>query len=375
MNRPVHFDPSCDMWVVENPDDVRRVLLDPETFRPDNALTAFTPIGVEALRTLTSVGFALPPTLANNASDTHRVIRQTVAGYFSTSRVLAAQSTARALNENRFQRVAAELASGETIDLVASAIGEVPALVLLELLGVECADIPQLKRWSIDSLELFWGRPDLDRQEELATSAAEFYAWLRTLTEAARGGQGAAFFTELVGLTLTDEEICAIGYFLLIAGQETTGQLVSTVIWRTLPNVELWRSIGERPELAAAVVESTLQEDSSVPTWRRYVSRPVVVGNVALPSGASVLLKLTGTGAPPDLAFGIGVHRCLGARLARMEATVALEAAARLLPEIAVAEPEPPMIDLLSFRAPRRVLVRSSVDLAVSQRSAATLRA
>ena len=182
VNQPTHFDPSRGMWVVEDPDDVRQVLLDPETYRPDNALTAFTPIGVEALRTLTSVGFALPPTLANNASDTHRVIRQTVAGYFSPSRVLAAQSLARLLNEDRFQRAAAHLASGETVDLVPAAIGEVPALVLLELLGVEDVDIPQLKRWSIDSLELFWGRPDSGRQEVLADSAAQFYEWLRTLT-------------------------------------------------------------------------------------------------------------------------------------------------------------------------------------------------
>lgn len=375
MNGPARFDSSSGMWVVENPNEVRQVLLDPETFRPDNALTAFTPIGVEALRTLTSVGFALPPTLANNASGTHRVIRQTVAGYFSPSRVLAATSSTRALSEDRFHHAATCLLSGETIDLVPTTIGEVPALVLLELLSVEGIDIRQLKQWSIDSLELFWGRPDSDRQEVLANSAAEFYAWLRTLTQAARNGHGSDFFRELVGLALTDEEICAIGYFLLIAGQETTAQLVSTVIWRTLQDRELWRSIGGRPELASVVVEQALQEDSSVPTWRRYVSQPAVIGSVALPAGASVLLKLTGTGAPPDLAFGVGVHRCLGARLARMEATVALEAAARILPGLELAEVEPPMIDLLSFRAPRRVLVTSSDDLSVSRRSTAALRA
>jgi cytochrome P450 len=71
------------------------------------------------------------------------------------------------------------------------------------------------------------------------------------------------------------------------------------------------------------------------------------------------LLGLSGHGGPAELAFGVGVHRCLGAGLARLEARVALECAAELLGSVRLVE-EPPMIDLLSFRAPQRLLVRNA---------------
>ncbi len=86
------------------------------------------------------------------------------------------------------------------------------------------------------------------------------------------------------------------------------------------------------------------------------------VGGVELPAEAPLLLRLTGTGGPSDLAFGLGLHRCLGAGLARMEARVAVQQAATTLTGLRLVEPDPPMIDLLSFKAPRRVVVRQATS-------------
>ncbi|MEV5964779.1 hypothetical protein AB0L70_23610 [Kribbella sp. NPDC051952] len=342
---PARYDEKLGYWVVDDPELAREVLLDPVTFRPDNAVLAHTPLSVKALRVLSGVGFALPPTLANNAGESHRPIRAAVARFFSPARVAAVEPLTRSLIESRVGEAAEAVARGEEVDLVQAIAAEPPALVLLHLLGLTDVDVPALKAWSLDSLELFWGRPSEDRQLELAHSAAEFYAWLRSRTEA----PGDDLFGVLAGLGLTDEEICAVGYFLLIAGQETTTQLISTAFQQTLG----------RSYDAADVVEEVLREASSVPTWRRVASRDVMVGDVELPAGAPVLLGLSGHGGPADLAFGIGIHRCLGAGLARMEARVALETAADLLSGVRLVE-EPPMIDLLSFRAPKRLRVVTS---------------
>lgn len=99
-------------------------------------------------------------------------------------------------------------------------------------------------------------------------------------------------------------------------------------------------------------MDELLQRESSVPTWRRQSRAAASVGKVDVPAGASVLLRLTGTGGTADLAFGLGRHRCLGAGLARAEARIVIAAASRMLPDIQLAEPKPPMLNLLSFRAP-----------------------
>ena len=301
---PARYDEELGYWVVDDPALAREVLLDPATFRPDNAVLAHTPLSVKALRVLSGVGFALPPTLANNAGESHRPIRAAVARFFSPARVAAVEPLARELTAARVAEATKALERDGQVDLVQAVAAEPPALVVLDMLGLTEVDVPALKAWSLDSLELFWGWPDEDRQLELAHSAAEFYAWLRSRTTAARRDPGDDLFGVLVALGLTDEEVCAVGYFLLIAGQETTTQLISTTFHRTL-------LAGGSP---AEVVEDVLREASSVPTWRRVTAGPAVVGDVELPGGAPVLLGLTGHGGPADLAFGIGIHRCLGRR-------------------------------------------------------------
>ena len=346
---PARYDEELGYWVVDDPALAREVMLDPETFRPDNAVLAHTPLSVKALRVLSAVGFALPPTLANNAGPSHRPLRAAVARFFSPARVAAIEPLTRALFTERVDAAQRRLADGP-LDLVAQVAAEPPALVVLELLRLRDVDVPALKEWSLDSLELFWGWPDENRQLELAHTAAEFYAWLRQRVTAARATPGDDLFGALVQLGLRDEEICAVAYFLLIAGQETTTQLISTAFQR---------SLGTVVDDAAAVVEDVLRESSSVPTWRRVTAGPATIGDVDLPADAPVLLGLSGHGGPADLAFGIGIHRCLGAALARLETRVALETAAPLLARVQPLEPDPPMIDLLSFRAPRRLLVTS----------------
>lgn len=358
---PARYDEELGYWVVDDPALAREVLLDPETFRPDNAVLAHTPLSVKALRVLSAAGFALPPTLANNAGESHRPIRAAVARFFSPARVAAVEPLTRSLVSARVTSAMSALAAGQQVDLVEAIAAEPPALVLLHMLGLRDVDVPSLKSWSRDSLELFWGRPDGDRQLELAHTAAEFYTWLRARTTTARRTPADDLFAVLVALGLTDEEVCAVAYFLLIAGQETTTQLISTAFHRVIPT----RSHPTRDPLAppsglgasaADVVEEVLRESSSVPTWRRLTSRAAVIGEVEVPAGAPVLLGLTGHGGPADLAFGVGIHRCLGAGLARLEARVALDCAADLLAAVQLVE-EPPMIDLLSFRAPKRIRV------------------
>jgi cytochrome P450 len=305
------------------------------------------------------VGFTLPPTLANNATSSHRAIRKAVAGFFSPARVRDSEPMTRALIASRIVEARRILAEGSEVDL-AGAVADVPAIVLLDLLGLTHVDVAALKRWSIDSLELFWGWPAPADQERLATSAAQFYGWLRERTSAARRSSVDNLFGRLLDLGLSEEQICGVAYFLLVAGHETTSQLISTAYLRLIADPVRWNAIAQDPALAAAAVAEVLAADSSVPTWRRISATCTTVSGLEIPEGAPLLLHMTGIDGPSDLAFGVGVHRCLGAALARMETRVAVQQAATSLTGLRLTEPDPPMINLLSFNAPLRVVVRQS---------------
>jgi cytochrome P450 len=144
---PARYDDELGMWIVDDPDQVREVLLDPGTFRPDNAVVAHTPLSVKALRVLSSVGFALPPTLANNAGPSHRPIRQAVARFFSPARVAAVEPLTRRLFTERVAAAAAQLETDGTADLVDLVAGTT------RIAGAGPAPPPRGRRTGVEAVE------------------------------------------------------------------------------------------------------------------------------------------------------------------------------------------------------------------------------
>jgi cytochrome P450 len=133
-------------------------------------------------------------------------------------------------------------------------------------------------------------------------------------------------------------------------------------------------------DVVAAAVEETLRYDPSVPVWRRVTTRPATLGGIALPEGAKLFLWLAAANrdpavfADPDrfdphranneqhLAFGRGIHYCLGANLGRLEARIAVEELARRFPRLRlVAGQELTFHPNISFRGPQRLLATTGV--------------
>lgn len=370
---------KCPYLVVRDPEVVRDILHRPTEFSPANALIAVTPIAAPALRVLQSVRFALPPVLASNDTNTHAGIRKVVAGFFTPAKVAAMEPRIRELARNAAAQAVERLGSSPQIDLVQAVAAFTPATVMLELLGLPVQDVPALKRWGLDSMELFWGWPDGERQLELAKSVANFYTWLRELVTESVRAPGRNLFKSLHEHGLHMPEICSLGYFLLIAGQETTTQLVSTTLFRLLEGSgpSTWRD-ATAWESAGRMVWHVLATESSVPTWRRTSVQETIAAGQLIPAGTEILLELTGiydliaeanTAAtdtetvvrkPPavhSLVFGSGIHRCLGAKLAELEATIIVQETAAGMPEIRLVDMEPEWIRHLSFQAPKQVFV------------------
>ncbi|MGW1786057.1 cytochrome P450 [Streptomyces sp. NPDC002143] len=378
---PVYQDPHTGLWLVSRHQDVRRVLVTPAVFLPDNAQDAVTSLPVAALRVLARAGFQLPPALANNSTDSHPGLRQVVARFFSARRVAAAVPMMEDIADELLQTPRTRLDAGGACDLVTSFAQVLPCRVLMELLGINGTDPATLIRWSDASLELFWGNPTARRQLELVEIVADFYTWLSTTVQS-----GAVSPDSLIGALLQHrlpngehvgpDTAVSVCFFVFVAGQSTTGQLISTVLRRALLEPGLWPRVAHETGLAEGWVEEILRREPPVTTWRRVTAEPVELGGVELPAGARLLLMLMGAGSDPEvfaqpetmcpsrsnarrhLAFGVGNHRCPGASLARTEAAVALRSAARVLPQVQLAVSSAlPMLGLLSFRAPLRVVV------------------
>ncbi|MFI9009583.1 cytochrome P450 [Actinosynnema sp. NPDC053489] len=365
---PVHRDERTGLWLVSRYDDVRAVLADPRRFRPDNALTAVVPIAGPVLRVLARSGFSLPPTLANNGTDTHAALRRLVARFLTPARVAGLRARIAELAAERLDRL------GGRADLHPALARDLPAIVLLEVMGIRDVDVAALKGWSTASLELFWGDVTVERQHELAGPAAAFHRWLTSRIKAADPSDE-DLFGALRAQGVPVRDAAGLCYFLLIAGQETTTQLLCAAFHAVLREDGLWPRLGE-PGFAAACVEEVLRRDPPVSTWRRVTAEPVTLSGVDVPAGAPLLLMLAGSGSDPEvfaeperfrpgrprgrghLAFGFGRHFCLGAGLARLEAEVVLRETARRFPRLRLASLDPPpMLGLLSFRAPLSVEV------------------
>ena len=341
--------------LIDDPRQVRAVMTDPETFSPDNALITAVPLCPAARRILAREKFQLPPVLASASGPLHRTTRTIVQRFF-TPRTL--RDRLPRIQEIIEEEIAALVSAGEKVtDLSETLAAAVPARSIEMLTGVPNPPQAQLRRWSADSLELFWGWPEEARQIHLAHSAVQFYRWLRSTVASSAGSDN--LFGRLLEEGISPEQVISLGYFLVIAGQETTRMLISIALDRALREEGQWATLADPDhgaEAATALIQDCLRQTSSVPTWRRITAAQTQLGDQILPAGTPLLLRLSGPQREDHrLAFGVGPHRCLGAGLAEMEATLVLHAVAQRFPQAKPHGPSPTWTMLLSFQAPHHV--------------------
>jgi cytochrome P450 len=224
-----------------------------------------------------------------------------------------------------------------------------PLTVIAELIGLPLEDTPRLKRWSDASVALLSG---VNTKEQLAAHAAEVGALLRYLAERfdeARDVPGDNVLGDLVRATkdrdesLSRDEVVSILVQLLTAGNETTTSLIGSALMLMLRDSELQDRLRANPELVEPFIEEALRLESPFYGHFRVVRRDTEVAGVPLPARSRVMLLWASANRDdrefgnPDqidlgrrnlrghLSFGIGIHHCIGAPLARLETRVALE--------------------------------------------------
>ena len=317
---------------------------------------------------------AVPSFLVLNPPD-HTRLRRLVARSFTPRRVEDLLPRMEAITAELVDAIVAT----ETVDLVEAVAQPLPVRVISELLGIPEVDRPLLLGWShalARSIEPALLIPAEERAEQ-ARARRDFGAYVRQLAAERRRSPGADLISDLVRTqdrdeVLTEAELVATCILLLVAGHETTTSLIGNGLLALLRHPEQLDRLRADPELAPAAVEELVRYDSPVQLTMRVAREDARIGGSDVPRGWFVVVLAGAANRDPEmhadpdrldvgrapsahLAFGQGIHFCLGAPLARLEAQVALRALVRRRPEL-LAEPE--WKDTVVLRGVRRLDVR-----------------
>jgi len=272
--------------------------------------------------------------------------------------------------------------SAGQLELVSQLAYPLPVRIISELLGVPAGDHSRFAGWSASlahSLQPQFLASGADAAAAAEQARLEFAAYFRALIAARRARPADDLLSELIraeddGQRLSEEELIATCVLLLVAGHETTVGLISNAVLALLRHPDQLAALRDDPDLAAGAVEETLRYDPPVQLTGRVARGGMQVGPVFAPDGALLMLLIAATGRDPDvfpdpdrfdirraaghhLAFAAGPHFCLGAPLARLEATIAVQAFAT---QVAGPELDPAGLAYkpnLNLRGPQRMVV------------------
>lgn len=378
---PVVYAPSIDYYVVTRYADIEAVFLDPETYSAAPAQLPLAQLVPEAMQILLGGGHKPQPSMVSLDPPAHTRLRSPTARAFTPRRVAEMEPKIR----RTVDQLLATVDPSAPFDLVSTLTFPLPATIIFSFVGIPERDWPRLKEWCSHRAALAWGRPTPGEQVHHAKNMAAYRSYLRDLVASKVDARDDDFASALLEIhdedpqALTHEEIGSILYSLTFAGHETTNYLIGNVVRRLLEDPARWDLVVSEPELIPGAVLETLRHDPSVPAWRRVTKRPVTLGGVDLPEGAKLFLWLAASGrdasvfpdpdkfdvqrtnATKTLAFGKGIHYCLGAALGKLEAQIALEILMRRFPRLRLVEGQQLSFHAnISFRGPQTLWVRAT---------------
>jgi cytochrome P450 len=338
---PLHRSEERGIWVLSRHADVRNAILDPETF---SSAQGVIPSGFVPEK----------PILISSDPPAHTRLRKAVQRALTPRRVGALEPMIRAYA----RQLVDALPRGEEIDLVARFTQPLPMYVMSELLGVPMEDRPTFRRWAEAVVHT-----NVGSSAAIETAQRELYAYFADVVAERRAKPRDDLTSILLSPTeegelLSEDEMLGFCFLLLLAGIETTTAALGNAV------ALLDRERGERkrllddPARIPSAVEEVLRYDSPVQGLSRTLTRDVELHGRGLAEGERVHMLFaaanrderafpdpdrfdTSRDPNPHLAFGFGVHFCLGASLARLELRIGLEELLEHAPGYEVTDEEP----------------------------------
>jgi cytochrome P450 len=359
---PVHFNPKWNGWIVSTYEDVAAGFRNHLQLSSDRLAGPWGNESDDAA--LGSAHTQLHTTLSNffawHDPPTHTRIRSLVNRAFTPRSV----DLLRPRVEDLLVELVEELPVGRPFDFLGDFAFHLPVIVISEYLGVPSEARDDVKVWSEDLAGVIFVRgDDHDRVARADAAVRNLTALLEPIVEARRSEPRDDLISGMVrarnddddGDALTTDEIIANAILMLFAGHETTTNLLANGVVAFWENPDQWEMLRAQPDLVPTAVEEVLRFDGPIRAMARWAKTPLDIGHTHVDEGQRVLLMQWAANRDPlafedpdafditrdpnrHVAFGHGIHMCLGAPLARMEAREAFGFLARRFDRISVAQ-------------------------------------
>ncbi|MFD5872651.1 cytochrome P450 [Streptomyces sp. NPDC060322] len=333
-------------------EDIKTLLSDPRFARPtaqDGAARLAPDGGGGAVASSSADALSLPA-----KGEPHQQWRRQVSKWFTAKRMTALRPGMTATAERLVDDM---VALGAPADLKAHVGFLLPVYVICDMLGVPAQDRDRFSHWSDALLSL-----TRFTKEETDRAQIEFVQYMSGHIETKRENPTDDLISTLIrdsadGQGLSDSELLATALGLLIAGHETTANMIGKMVGMLLADRSRWEQLLADPSLVRTAVEEALRFDTNLGFGlRRYISEDTEIGGQTVPGGTTVICSMPAANRDedvfdnaeemdldrspnPHLIFGAGPHSCLGQALARTELQVVLEVLLRKLPTLELAVP------------------------------------
>lgn len=357
---PIFHSPMFDLWVVTRYADIAEVERDTERFSSVGALEARAEPHPE-VQNILKQGYSRFISLVQSDPPDHTRMRAVFGRALSPQRIAAMEPAIRATANGLIDGFIGD-GHGDLIQQFAYAL---PAFVICDLLGVPRLDMQQLKGWSDDKTLLMSATAPLEQQVESAHGFIAMERYFKEKLHERSRKPREDLLTLLVPQSMggtapmSEQEAVCNAMDLFAAGHETTTGLIGNGMWLLLTSPEQLKAVKADPSLLPNAIEEMLRKEPPVRGFFRQVMTDTTLGGVSLPKGARLFIlyesgnhdetqfsepdrfDIHRADAKKHLAFGKGIHFCVGAALAKLEGRIAFEQLLQRLPNLRLRTDEP----------------------------------
>jgi len=374
---PMHRDNMLQRWFVTDHDLVREIVRDKACLVDPRSVGLTPPPKPDWMEELVAEPDREPSILGLDDPD-HKRLRGLVSKAFTPRSV----ENFRGRIEEIVDMVLAPLLSKPQFDLVSEFAGPIPTIVIAEMLGVDSADQEQFKTWSDLLVSSF--NPILPEEErkEVVRTGELLRDYFRQAIKERRENPRDDLISDMIraeeeGDKLSETEIITMCDLLIIAGNVTTTDLIGNGMLALLQHPEQLEKLRAQPELIENAVEEMLRYDTPVVNTGRLANADTQIGEVSVKRGDNINPSLAAANRDPSVypdpdkfdieredthhhSFGGGIHHCLGAPLARLEAQIAISKLLAAFPDLTLAEDEVVRKQIPVFQGCERLLIDTS---------------